>query len=727
MKKQWCIVAGAALVCTAAWADSAKKFFLLVPEGEDWVSSAPMISTDGGKTGKPMVMDGYMCGWYTYQFAEDELTDNVLIYRDDDAAREDMLGMNGNWETGDSATPIPLKMIFDLGHDSAFFVADESQKLNEDGWLFSFAEADVLQGTCTFSVPWIVYDTDAKLHPAFSCYSQGGEGCQTGAQGVDLETALNAVNDCIGLTQGAVETTLDATTKKPKLTTAGKKCFIDEKYFNQLFNYTQGVNEISCFDMPVWHMERGGWWEFSSDYHMAPGTSAVGGFFPVEQTDDASVKLANSDQTPLAAARVKRDAEGPVFYGPSLRKIDSTEGVPVMDLLCKGPGWSKGRDCEGMFADGSSTEEFIQTALNLPKTFPDNCVLGWSCPDAAPEGWTFYKYGTDTPVQKGTVQSEYRWTSLVKEDGTGGRNHHFCYETHAKFTYKPGLRLALRGSDDIWAFIDNKLAIDLGGVHLDAPGYVDLDVFEGSSGKMVVGNQYDVDIFACDRRTTMSNFEISTNMFLAQLPKSAISIKSVKWADHDPSPSVTSYSICYTTTTAGTCGMGAEPVTVCDTLTPKAISYTLVKGHSATDPAVEGFEKIATPGVYKGGFDLTDLSKPKVDKSKIELPEGYYTLFVTIDGKSAKVMAFRSGSDDDSAIKPVARAVKSSFTVRNDMHSALTITMTQSASAKFAVMDMQGRVVRQGITSGAETVVPNLKPGSYIVKVGATARRVNVR
>ena len=724
MKKQWCIMAGAALVCSAAWAGSTKQFFLLVPESEDWISSAPMISTDGGKTGKPMSMDGYMCGWYTYQFAEDEITDNVIIFRDDDTAREDVLGMNGNWETGDSAVPIPMKMLFDLGHDSLFFVADEKQKLNDDGWLFSFAEADVLQGTCTVSVPWIVYDTDAKLHPAFSCYSQGGEGCQTGAQGVDLETALKAVNDCIGLTSGIVETTLDPTTKKPKLTIAGKKCFIEEKYFNQLFNYTQGVNEISCFDMPVWHMERGGWWEYSSDYHMAPGTSAVGGFFPVEKSTDELVLAAAPEQTPLVLARVKRDAEGPVFYGPSLRKLDSTEGVPVMDLLCNGPGWTKGKSCAGMFADGSSTEEFIQTALNLPKTFPDNCVLGWSCPDAAPEGWTFYKYGTDTPVQKGTVQSEYRWTSLVKEDGTGGRNHHFCYETHAKFTYKPGLRLALRGSDDIWAFIDNKLAIDLGGVHLDAPGYVDLDAFEGSSGKLEVGNQYDVDIFACDRRTTMSNFEISTNMFLAQLPKSAISIKSVKWADHDPSPSVTSYSICYTTTTAGTCGMGAEPVTVCDSITPSIVSYTLVKGRSVTDSVVEGFDKISTPGVYKGGFDLSNLSKPIVDKSKIEMPDGYYTLFVTVDGKAAKVMSFRVGTD---AIKPVARAVKSSFTVKNDMHSALTITVTQSAPAKFAVMDMQGRVVRQGITSGAETVVPNLKPGSYIVKVGATARRATVR
>lgn len=670
-------------------------------------------------------MDGFMCGWYKYAFAEDEITDNVLIYRDDDATREDMLGMNGNWETGDSAVPIPLKMIFDMGHDSLFFVADESQKFNEDGWFFSYAEADGLQGACTINIPWIVYDSDAKLHPAFSCYAQGGEGCQAGAQGVDLETALKAVNDCIGVTSGLVETTLDPTTKKPRLTTAGKKCFIDEKYFNQLFNYTEGVNEMSCYDMSVPHMERGGWWEYSSDYYMPLGTSAVGGFFPVEQTDDASVKLANPDQTPLSAARTKHDAEGPVFYGPSLRKLDSLEGVPVFDLVCNGPGWSKGHNCEGIFSDGSTAEEFIQTALNMPSTYPDNCVLGWSCPDAAPEGWPFFKYGTDSLVRKGTNGSEYRWTSLVKEDGTGGRNHHFCYETHAKFTYKPGLRLALRGSDDIWAFIDNKLAIDLGGVHLDAPGYVDLDAFEGASGKLEVGQQYDVDIFACDRRTTMSNFEISTNMFLAQLPMTAITVKGAKMSEQ---PSATLYGICYTTMTAGTCGIGAEPVTICDSIAPSIISYTLVKGRSVTDSVVEGFEKVSTPGVYKGGFDLTNLSQPKIDLSKVTtLPDGRYTLFVTIDGKfdgkSMKVTSFRIG-EDDSAIKPVASVAKSHFAVRNDMRSSLTIV--SSASAKFAVMDLQGRVVRQGVTAGAETIVPNLKPGSYIVKVARETRRVNV-
>jgi hypothetical protein len=42
-------------------------------------------------------------------------------------------------------------------------------------------------------------------------------------------------------------------------------------------------------------------------------------------------------------------------------------------------------------------------------------------------------------------------------------------------------------------------------------------------------------------------------------------------------------------------------------------------------------------------------------------------------------------------------------------------------------MDLQGRVVRQGNLSGAETVVPDLMNGSYIVKVGRETRRVNIR
>ena len=85
-----------------------------------------------------------------------------------------------------------------------FFVPDEEQKTNDDGYYYSAAEVDGIEGNCSYTMAAIIYDTDADLHPAFSCWSQGGEGCQamsgTAAQGVDKTTAIAAINACIGVT-----------------------------------------------------------------------------------------------------------------------------------------------------------------------------------------------------------------------------------------------------------------------------------------------------------------------------------------------------------------------------------------------------------------------------------------------------------------------------------------------------------------------------------------------
>ena len=51
---------------------------------------------------------------------------------------------------------------------------------------------------------------------------------------------------------------------------------------------------------------------------------------------------------------------------------------------------------------------------------------------------------------------------------------------------------------------------------------------------------------------------------------------------------------------------------------------------------------------------------------------------------------------------------------------------TAKRAKKYAVMDLQGTVIRQGNITSTETVVPVLSAGSYIVKVGLGIRRVNV-
>ena len=717
MKKQWSFIVGAALACSQmVWAGTTKYFSVLLPDWDDWKSSVPMLSTDGGVTGKPMNVDPYLCGWFTLSLAEDDITDNVVIFRDDDSMREDVLGVNGDWETSLSPTPIPLKMIYGMGVDSLFFVADANQKDNADGFYYSFADVYTIEGTCYYTLTGIVYDTDPSLHPAFSCYSELGEGCQKGAQGVDSAVAVTAVDACVGITPGIVESTLDPTTKKPKLTKAGQKCFISEQYFNQLFSYTQGVNEKSCFDIPF-HRSLDGKWEFYSDYYVSPGTTVPGGFYPVEKSTDETVLLADPTQTPVAAARTRRDAEGPVFYGEALRKIDPTEGVPVIDLFCKGPGWDKGVNCDGYFGDGDATTTFIQTSLGLDTGYRasnmrENCVFGWSCSMYGPEDWQYYKPGTETPYGD-PMAGEPRWRSVVKE-GTGGRNQHYCMESHSKFTYKPGFRFTFSGSDDLWVFIDNKLAVDLGGTHIPAPAYVDLDKFEGLNGALMVGENYDMDIFFCDRRTAMNGLRIKTNAYTNNEPRiRSTPTKSKK------NRTQTNYEICYTVKKEGAC----EETVVCDSILDDPdykISYTLVR----SDKVVEDFDKVTKPGVYKCGIDLTNMANPKVDLAKVCLDEGSYTLFVNVGGKTSRIAKFLISPEGD-AVK-AHRVVAKSF--RTFTHgNSIAIVASDNSAAKFTVMNALGAVVRSGNLQQGRAVVPALASGSYIVKVARETRRVNVR
>ena len=621
----------------------AKYFFVMIPpDMEDWMSSVPMISMDGGQTGKPMTAVADLCGWYSYVFFGEEITDNVVLYRDDDLAREDMLGLNGNWETSASATPIPLGQILSAT-DSLFFVPDEDQKgESPNGYFYHAADVEGIEGTCTYTMAAIIYDTDAKLHPFFSCYSAGGEGCQMGAQDVGQEEAREYVNACLGVHQGLVEETLDASLpqamKKPQLSTKGKSCFKDAKYFNQMFTYTKNVNEKSCYDMPF-KRSNDGKWEFDSDFYHSPGAKGPGGFYPAEQNTDAIILAADPSQTPVEQARFKRGAEGPVFYGPAFREIDPNEGMPKIDILCNGPGWNKGEDCEGKFNTGSDAE--MAFAVEFVGGASGTCVMGWSCEKSAPTGWHFFEAGTDNEVDPSETGATYRWTAE--------RNQHYCFESHAKFTHKPGLKFNFRGDDDIWVFIDNKLAVDLGGTHLAAPGYVDLDNFKGLSGDLVVGNQYDIDIFFCDRRTTMSNVRIKTNMYIQQ--KTAIDVKQSKNKDN---LAETTYDLCYTETGDGSCASAMtgeeKEVKYCGAEIASAglpITYTLVQGNTIGSPAVPGFENVSEPGVYKCGVDLTVPTAPKVDKSKMCLGGGRYTLFVNISGKSKKVATFRMSGDVD--------------------------------------------------------------------------------
>jgi fibro-slime domain-containing protein len=88
-------------------------------------------------------------------------------------------------------------------------------------------------------------------------------------------------------------------------------------------------------------------------------------------------------------------------------------------------------------------------------------------------------------------------------------NYGFCMELHNQFTYKKGQVFEFMGDDDVWVFIDNQLAIDLGGPHPPASDSVDLDTLG-----LTEGNTYDFDFFYCERHVEGSSLKFTTSIVL---------------------------------------------------------------------------------------------------------------------------------------------------------------------------------------------------------------------
>lgn len=577
---------------------NAKYLYVMIPPNfEDWMSSVPMISMDGGMTGKPMTADPDKCGWFYYVFFDDKPSDNVFLYRDDDVSLGDIIGVHGNWETSANATPIPLKTMFDaretLGIDTLYFIPDETLLRNptDDGWYDAFPE-DV-EGFCSYGMTSIIYDTDASLHGAFTCDSypeNAANGCYVASAPFAFpgKGAAGTV-PCIGVTKGIVSEFLDPLAKKPSYN-AASGCFASQTAFDVMFKETPGVNAAHCRDVPMTRSSDG-MWEYDS-YNEPTGAFSI--------LNDLKDSIAAGLCTGTCAiAATLREGKGNVIYG-------------------------------------AGTSSTVSAAARAKLGF----VTDWSDIDS----WSGFPYIDLYPAASGEFSSgsnpdvydNVTWDERIES----ANNQMFCLESHGRFIHRPGARFSIRGDDDIWVYIDNRLAVDLGGTHLAAPGYVNLDEFVGMSGSLVSGNLYDIDIFLCDRRTDMTNVRIKTNMFIQQ--RSGIMVTSEKSSsDNDVSVA----NICYTRYGSGSCTsmLPSESVECCgnDFLNKIGcqlnMTYYLVQGHELD---TENSEILSNGMFHYGGIDLTNPAVPKINRNEVTLPPGQWTLFVKIDRSVKKIASF---------------------------------------------------------------------------------------
>jgi fibro-slime domain-containing protein len=121
------------------------------------------------------------------------------------------------------------------------------------------------------------------------------------------------------------------------------------------------------------------------------------------------------------------------------------------------------------------------------------------------------------PIGGGLYQ--YSNFAFFPIDGQGfgnegqGHNFSFTYQIDTTFGYTGSGTFTFSGDDDVFVFINKTLAIDLGGVHGNEFGSVDLTTLG-----LTVGKNYSLDVFFNERHTTGSDFTMTTDLNLEQQP-----------------------------------------------------------------------------------------------------------------------------------------------------------------------------------------------------------------
>ena len=548
----------------------AKFFYVLLPEEREWQSDALMISytKNGVKKDTAMIPSPDYCGWF-YTVFDQPPTDAVLYLMHQPDIQ---LGINGLWDDDGVADPMVFDLVFEaFGADTLFFIPDDAAWPDDVnmGWYVVYPG---VEGSCTFTLASIIYDTDKLLN---SVFTEDGD--------------MTGVSACVGVHTGIVKTDLGPD-GKPQFSGGANavKCFESAQNFNKLFNYTPGVNETQCYDMPFRHYGTDTRWGFNSDsIHYDDDGNIIakggftGGFYPLENSTDAFVVVINGvPQGPTPAARTKRKAEAPV---PLLSEFAD------FYQYCNTPGWYGGIDC-------GATNEFNNG---------DNpAVWDWG----NRENWTDVKH-----------------------------NQHFCMQSHATFTYNEDQEFTVTGDDDIWVFINRKLAIDNGGMHLPAPGHVVLKNLNTTygAGFLVPGNDYDLDIFVCDRRTTMSNLNIKTNMLYIKQST------GLDLTTQQTSSGGLQMNICVETSGGGDCasvalGAAGSSQTVtreCGGDISVPISYSITTRRGEAPAGCADCAELPLGTIRHGGIDLTNPKVPVVYPDKITgLAPGSYRLYIEVNG-----------------------------------------------------------------------------------------------
>lgn len=179
-----------------------------------------------------------------------------------------------------------------------------------------------------------------------------------------------------------------------------------------------------------------------------------------------------------------------------------------------------------IFTGSEATKGLVQTQLVNLKPVASDPVNTQQMTSAA----SFSQWYTDVPgvnhtfrrtlefVETKTGFYEYdnsKFFPLGPDEGWGKQqfesNFGFTTEIVMQFKHEENQSFTFRGDDDLWLFIEGKLALDIGGLHPPVEETLDLDAKRDELG-LVVGKVYTMRIFHAERRASGSNFKVQANI-----------------------------------------------------------------------------------------------------------------------------------------------------------------------------------------------------------------------